>query len=284
MLTQAAKRHFKLFVDPFKDDVQNADDVFLSTEQRYIRESMFIAAKHGGFIAIVGESGAGKSTLRRDLIDRIDRENQPITIIQPRIIDKGKLSAGGICDAIINDISSEKPRRELEAKARQIERLLSGSSNAGNSHVLMIEEAHDLSIKILKYLKRFWELDNGFKRLLSIVLVGQLELKSKLDERQNWDAREMIRRCEVAELLPLNGDLEAYVALKFKRINVDPVSVLADDAYVAIRERLTLRKQNSKQTVSMLYPLIVNNLITKAMNLAAEVGAPFVTGEIIKEV
>jgi type II secretory pathway predicted ATPase ExeA len=33
----------------------------------------------------------------------------------------------------------------------------------------MIEEAHDLSIQTMKYLKRFWEMEDGFKKLLSIV-------------------------------------------------------------------------------------------------------------------
>lgn len=173
MLSQQAKRHFNLFQDPFLDDVQGPDDVFLDSEQRYIRESMYQAAKHGGFLAVIGESGAGKTTLRKDLIERISRDKVPITIVQPRIIDKGRLSAGAICDSIIHDVSQEFPGRSLEAKARQIETLLTGSSRAGNHHALIIEEAHDLSVSTLKYLKRFWELEDGFKRLMGIILIGQ---------------------------------------------------------------------------------------------------------------
>ena len=45
----------------------------------------------------------------------------------------------------------------------------------------------------LKFLKRFWELEDGFKKLLSILLIGQPELKNKLDERQHYEAREVIR-------------------------------------------------------------------------------------------
>ena len=284
MLSQAARKHFQLFRDPFVDDVQSADDVFLSADQRYIREAMFHTAKNGGFIAVVGESGAGKTTLRRDLIDRIQRDQDQITIIQPRIIDKGRLTAGAICDAIIGDVSSQHPRRSLEAKARQIEELLTGSSRAGNSHVLMIEEAHDLTVQTLKYLKRFYELEDGFKKLLSIILVGQPELKNKLDERQNWDAREVIRRCEVAELQPLNGNLEEYMTMKFKRVGKELADVFDADAFDAIRERLVFRRRGADSGTSMMYPLVVNNAITKALNLAAEIGAPKVNSEIIKEI
>jgi type II secretory pathway predicted ATPase ExeA len=284
MLSHAARNHFKLFRDPFIDDVQGPDDVYLSAEQRYIREAMFTTAKHGGFLAVIGESGAGKTILRRDLIDRVQREHHPITLIQPRTIDKGRLSASSICEAIIRDVSGETPCQSLEAKARQIERLLTGSSRAGNAHALLIEEAHDLSIQTLKYLKRFWELEDGFKKLLAILLVGQPELKAKLDERQNWEAREVIRRCEIAELRPLNGDLEEYLALKFKRLGKPLDDIFDARAYDAIRERLTLRRRGSDESVSMHYPLVVNNTVVKCMNLAAAIGAPKVTADLVREI
>ncbi len=280
MLTQAAKQHFKLFRDPFQDDIQAPEDVFLSDAQRQVREAMFITAKHGGFLAVVGESGAGKSVLRRDLIDRIRREGHQITCVMPRIIDKARLSAGAICDAIIQDVSLEYPKRTLEAKARQIEKLLISSSRTGNSHVLIIEEAHDLSVQTLKYLKRFWELEDGFRKLLSIILVGQPELKGKLDERLNWEAREVIRRVELVELPPLNGDLEGYLALKFKRMDRALDVVFEADAFDAIRKRLTLQSTDGT-AIHMQYPLVVNNLVVKSMNLAVEVGADRINAEIV---
>jgi len=282
MLSNQAKNHFKIIRDPFVDDVQSADDLFLSTDQKYIAEAMYYTAKHGGFLAVVGESGAGKSTLRRGLLDRISREDSPIIVIQPRCIDKARLNTSAICDAIIQDTSREAPKRSLENKSRQIEKILTGSSRAGNNHVLIIEEAHDLTIKTLKYLKRFWELEDGYKKLLSIILVGQPELKDMLDERQNWDAREIIRRCEVAELHPLNGNLEEYLALKFNRISKNISEIFETNAFDALRERMTLTRRGSVKGESMLYPLVVNNAITKALNLAAELGFKKVDAEIIK--
>jgi len=34
--------------------------------------------------------------------------------------------------------------------------------------------------------------------------------------------------------------------------------------------------------MSMLYPLVVNNLLTKAMNHAAEIGEDRVTGDVVR--
>ncbi len=284
MLTVQAKKQFSLFRDPFTDDVQGPEDVFLSADQRYIREVLFTTARHGGFVAVAGESGSGKTTLRRDMLDRIQREGVPVVAVQPRCIDKGVLTASAICHAIIDDLNpGAKVPRSLEAQARAVERVLTESSRAGNSHVLVIEEAHDLNIQTLKYLKRFWELEDGFKKLLAIILIGQPELKSKLDERRNFEAREVIRRCEIAELLPLDNVLEDYLRMKFKRVGADFDAIFARDAIDGIRSRLTRQGKTPRETISMVYPLTVNRLVVRALNQAAELGEPRVHADLIKE-
>jgi len=284
MLSQAAREHFQLVRHPFLDDVHGPQDVYLSQAQRYIRESMFYAAKHAGFVAIVGESGSGKTTLRRDLIERIKRDDAQIVVIQPKTVDKSVLTAAHICDAIIADLSGEVPKQSLEAKARQIERILSASARGGLSHVVMIEEAHDLAKPTLKYLKRFWEMEDGFKKLLGIILVGQPELGERLDERRNPDLREVIQRCEMARLKPLNGNLEEYLSLKFKRLGVKLEDIFTADAYDAIRARLTRRRQGTNETESHLYPLRVQNLIVKCMNQAVEIGLEKIDGDLVGRV
>lgn len=275
MLSPNAKKHFGLFRDPFTDDVNSSDDVFLSAEQRYIRESMFYTSKHGGLLAVVAESGGGKSVLRRDLIDRINRDSLPITVIFPRVVDKSRMNAGSICEAIIKDLQPEaKLPQSLESKARMVEKVLKASGQAGNAHVIVIEEAHDLTIHTMKLLKRFWELEDGFRKLVSIVLIGQPELKHKLDERSYPEAREFIRRCELVELMPLDRHMEDYLAFKFQRIGKAPDDIFTADAYDAMRDLLKRKRLGS-------YPLIVNNLVTKSLNLCAETAEEKVSAEVI---
>lgn len=282
MLTAKAKQHFKIFNDPFTDDVQCPDDVFMSPDQQYVKSAMYQTAKRGGFIAVVGESGAGKTTLRRDLLDRINREDPNIRVVFPRIVDKARINASSICDAILADLGVN-PKSSLEAKARQIELLLAESSRAGNSHVIMIEEAHDVPLQTLKYMKRFWELEDGFKKLISIILVGQPELKTRLNEQIHPEIREVSRRCEIIELQPLNGNLEKYLELKFKRVGRALNDVFEPDAFDAIRHRLSVHRGNSRVPVNMMYPLIVNNCVTAAMNSCVELGMNKINADLVRE-
>lgn len=292
-LFPAAKKHFSLFRDPFADDVQSHEDVFVSPDIRYVREAMFQTAKHGGFMAVAGESGAGKSTLRRDLIDRISRESQPIIVIEPYVLgmedndQKGKtLKAAHIAEAILNTVAPlENVKRSPEARFRQLHRVLRDSRRAGNSHVLIIEEAHGLSIPTIKHLKRFFELEDGFKKLLSIILIGQTELKLKLSET-NHEVREVVQRCEVVELAPLDSRLEEYLKFKLGRLG-KPLSEVIDASGVeALRAKLTIstNRRDRRDTVSLLYPLAVGNLLTACMNLAADIGVPTVNADVVREV
>jgi type II secretory pathway predicted ATPase ExeA len=283
MLSPAARKHFQIFRDPFIDEIRSSDDIYLAADQRYIREAMYVTARNGGFIAVIGESGAGKSTLRLDLIERVHKESLQVLFIQPRAIDKKRLTARMICEAILADLAPDvSPPQSLERLSRRVEKVLTESYKTGNRHVLMIEESQDLEPRALKHLKRFYELQAGYVKLLSIILVGQPELKNLLDERQHFDLREVIRRCEIAELQPLDGNVRDYLELKLKGAGKRLDEIFTPDAFEAIVARLT--RDSSRGKVSMVYPLVVNNITTKAMNLAASMGEARISADVVKEV
>jgi len=283
MMTLKTFKKFGITKDPFSGDVVKPEDVYLTEDTRFVAEYLLQAAKVGGMVALVGESGSGKTTIRRYAIDRMTAKGEKIRIITLRCVDKTKLTTGMICDAIVADCSTETPKRTLEAKARQVERILTNSSRSGYSHVLMIEEAHDLGIRTLKYLKRFWEMEDGFKKLLSIVLIGQVELKSILDEGKNWEAREVIRRIEILELEPMGSgaDIAAYLDIKFSRLGKDRKKIINDKGCNALADKLR-RETRDGVVYSVAFPLLVNIWCRKAMNEAAELGADLVDADVVK--
>lgn len=282
MLSQDTLKHFKLIRTPFMDDVREPKDVFLTPDTQFILAAMRDGARNQGILAVIGDSGAGKTVLRKVLMDELRKEGD-IAVISPHIFDKTKITATSLCDSIIADISSEGPKRSLEAKARQVERLLRMASEGGRRHVMVIEEAHDLSVPTLKYLKRFWEMEDGFNRLLGIILIGQTELKERLDERRHYDMRELIRRCIQVELEPLNKHLKNYLAFKFNRVGGDIGNIIEDKAIEAIGNKL-MRHDKYKGAYSIAHPLVVNGLVAKAMNMAVQLGDDLVTADLVKEV
>lgn len=282
MLSQAAKRHFKITFDPFRLEPQSSADVFMGEEQRFVTAALTEAIANTRMVALVGESGSGKSTLWSWITDKLATEGQPVHIIYPQFTQKEKLTGTGIMQAIVRDIdSSAAPRRSSEMLARQAHELLAARVADGQRVVLVFEEGHDLSTMALKQLKRFHEFKLGaWKRLMSIILLAQPELLTKLN-RAGGEAREVANRLEVIRMLPLENDLEAYVSHRLGQGGIPRERIFAPDALDAVRRLLTGTRDG--QAIPMSYPLLVGNLLTLAMNKAAEVGAPLVDAAIVAD-
>lgn len=290
ILHPSTLRHFGLARNPF-DEVAAADEFYVNEQLRYTRAQMVDACRRGGFLAVVGESGSGKTTLRRDLLDRIQREDMPIQVIQPHVVGmeaddtKGKtLKAMHILEAIMAVIAPHEPlRMSSQARFNQLQRALQESYRTGQRHVVLIEEAHALPKATLRHFKRFLELEDGYTHLLGVILVAQPELLEKLNPRDP-SVREVVQRCEITILPPLGEHLDDFLRFRLRQQDVDLAKVITPDGLQALRDRLQPPAPRGHQARSFLYPLAVQNLLAAAMNLAAENGAPAVSADIITEV
>lgn len=287
-LTPQARKHFKLFTSPFASEVVNDEMMFLGEQFSYVREVAWQCSQTSSFVAIVGESGAGKTTVLEDLESRLQRESRGVILMKPSVLgmegDDRPLKSTDILHAVITklDPSGSVPQTD-QARTARARKLLASSIQAGNMHLVVVEEAHSLSDVTLKHLKRMHEVRDGRRPMLGILLLGQPELKLRLDSGlRNGTLREVAQRCEVAELLPLDADLKAYLERRVSAVGKVLADYIDDDAIEEVRQRL-MRKEGSR-TVSMCYPLAVNNLITKALNEAAATGLPRITRNLIKMV
>lgn len=290
-LLAKTRRAFMIHGEPFGDDLGGPEGVFLSDGYRYVRESMLYAAKHGGFMAVIGESGSGKTTLKKDLAERIRKERLNIVIAEPYVLgmeenDKtGKtLKAGHIAEAIIHALNpKDKIPPSPEARFKHAHEALKNASDAEQKVVLIIDEAHGLPVPTLKHLKRFNELQDGFKRLLSIILLGQTELATKLWEG-NAAVREVVQRIELVEMNPID-DLQGYISHRLAMCGLAFEKIISPDALDALRLKLKgPNSQGGSPGKSLLFPLAVGNTLTAGLNLAAELGEKTVTGAIINRV
>lgn len=288
-LTMQARQTFQLVRNPFADPETSAD-VFMSPDIRFARETLYQAATGSGFLALVGESGSGKSTLKDELITRINDENLPVIIIEPYTLamaaneSQGKpLRSSHIAEAIISTVQpGAKIPSSPEMRFRRLHEILKASHTAGMRHCLIIEEAHDLHRHTLKSLKRFHELKDGLARLLSIILIGQTELEKKL-RVTDASVREVVQRCDVVHLSAI-ADPGAYLRHRFEHAGADFNAAFSPDGIEEIRANLTVSPDSRGDGVYMGYPLMIANLATAALNLAASVGEKQITADVVRMV
>jgi type II secretory pathway predicted ATPase ExeA len=124
-----------------------------------------------------------------------------------------------------------------------------------------------------------YELEIGYTKLLSIILIGQPELLTKLSER-NPEVREIVQRCEVVNLMPIEtARIEDFINHRLQRIDKKSSDIIDTSGITAIGDRLISRNKESQ-----LYPLAVSNFLVAALNLAAKIGVPMIDADIVKEV
>ncbi|BBT16253.1 ExeA protein [Metapseudomonas otitidis] len=282
------KRAFSMFRDPF-GDLTCQEDMYANPDIRYIRETMYQAARYDGFLAVVAETGAGKSTLRRDLINRLEAEKAPVLVIEPYTLameDKGEKGKAMRTEHIANSIvetviPTVKPKSNPDARFRQMHMALKNSHESGFRHVVIIEEAHSLPTSTLKHLKRLRELESGFTKLVNVILIGQPELLVRLSER-NAEVREVVQRIEIAELPPVSpARFEEFLKFRLARQNKKLEEVIDPSGVQAVIDRLIHAGKDGR---SLLYPLAIGNLIVAAMNLATQIGESVVTADVVKGV
>jgi type II secretory pathway predicted ATPase ExeA len=293
-LSPRARALWGLGRDPFREEIRSGADLYLTPDMRYCREAMRATAEHGGMTAIVGESGSGKTTLRDDLHDWIASTGKPITLIEPYVIDmeerggrRRTLPAREIAAAILHTLAPhERVRQDSQARFRQVHERLADSHRTGRRHCLLIEEAHDLPTPTLRHLKRYLELRAGHVPLLSVLLLGQPELGYRLSEL-DASIREIVQRCEVVTLQALDAHMVPYLRHKLGRAGAALEAIADAEALEGLRERLTQTPRSARAsaaTVSLCYPLACANLLTAAMNRAAELGLERVTADVLAEV
>lgn len=288
-LTMKARQAFNMVRNPFTPP-REAEDVYLSPEIRYVRDTMFDVATNGGFLAVVGESGSGKSTLREELVDLINAENGKTIIVEPYVLTMAEKESNGkpmlarhITEAVMSAVApGESIPSSPEKQSQKLHRLLRSAYAAGTHYCVIIEEAHDLNRHTLKSLKRFLELKEGRHPLLSIILIGQTELGEKLNPADPW-MREVVQRCDVLHIAPIE-DVAGFLRFRFARAGIDFGKIFTEDGVDAIKESLTVAQDRSGNGVYMGYPLMIANMTIAALNLAASAGEKQVTADVVRMV
>jgi type II secretory pathway predicted ATPase ExeA len=261
---------FHLSRDPFTNEMAEHDDIMDTRELARAEKKIMTAVDKSGWVALTGPVGCGKTTLLKRVEAKLARRRD-VVIVKPRTIEKQFLGASHVCDSILQDLGVTEllSRRTLEHKARLVGRVLEEAFKDNKKVILLIDEAHLLRADALLALKRLFELEIGFKKLLSIILVGQDFLARNL--RTNFQLSEVSQRVDLYELGSINGSLGAYLAHKLERAGASNKELFDRSAVKAIGERFDT-------------PLAVNNIAAAALIAAHDLGERMVTKEIIQSI
>lgn len=274
MLTKVSLREevldfFSLKRDPFTNEMEVEDDVFETREMARVEKGIMQAADRPSLIAVTGPSGCGKSTMMKRVEARFAKRKE-VVLIKPRILEKQHLGAGHVVDAILADLGVEMlSRRSLEHKARLVGRALEEAHRDGKHVILLIDEAHLLRTDALLALKRIWEFEIGFQKLISIVLIGQTGLARVF--RSNYELAEVSQRVDLLEIGALNGTLGSYLRHKIERAGGGNKELFDADAVREIGKKAET-------------PLAINNVAAAALLRAWDAREKKVTAENVRSI
>lgn len=177
-----------------------------------------------GFIVVTGEIGTGKTLLIKRLIRGLTKKNVVATVFNTTVGPEEFL------EMVMDDF--EIPHQGL-SHAQKIERIHEFLINCYARHqncILIVDEAQNLGIDTLEEIRLISNLQTEKEFLLSIVLVGQPDLKRKLlDPRLS----QLAQRISVHfHLDPMSkAETKAYILHRLQKAGADdPQKVLAAEA------------------------------------------------------
>jgi general secretion pathway protein A len=157
-----------------------------------------------GFVQLTGEVGAGKTTLCRALLEQLGPSFSTALIINP------VMTADQLMKAIAMELNLQVNGKDRLEIVDSINRFLLQQVEHAKDTVLIIDEAQDLTPNLLEQVRLLSNLETDERKLLQIVLLGQPELRERLNDfslrqlRQRITVRyhlNALRRDEIAHYI-----------------------------------------------------------------------------------
>ncbi len=157
-----------------------------------------------GFVQLTGEVGAGKSTICRALLEQLGNNFSTALILNPA------LDPEQLIKAVAREFGLDVRGLDQVETLEELNMFLLRQLEQGRESVLIIDEAQNLSHQQLELIRMLSNLETDDRKLLQIVLMGQPELRDKLNDP---GMRQLRQRITVRfHLRPLKwGEVGVYV-------------------------------------------------------------------------
>ena len=192
--------------DPPFDITPNPRFLFYSAKHREAYNHLLYGIRERkGFIQLTGEVGAGKTTLCRALLENLDPGRYSTALILNPVMS---------AEELVKTVGLEfgLPVHGLDRLdiLGVINQFLLQQVERNRETVLIIDEAQDLTDELLEQVRLLSNLETDDRKLVQIVLMGQPELRDRLNDPR---MRQLRQRITVRyHLMPLNrGEVSQYV-------------------------------------------------------------------------
>lgn len=215
--------HFGLNEPPFR--ITPVTEFFFSGANRgdILDALIYSLSEAEGIIKVSGEVGSGKTMLCRMLLERLPKHIETIYLANPSLSREEMLYA--IADALGLDIKGER----VGVIMQNIQNRLESLAREGKRVVVLVDEAHAMPLDTLEELRLLYNLQVGNFKLLQIVLFGQPELNTKLEQPNMRQLKDRI--VHHFNMQPLSRNvLDSYLMFRMRAAGYHGPDIFSPDA------------------------------------------------------
>lgn len=189
-----------------------------------------------GLLLALGPVGTGKTTLLHALQHILEYKLGAARRLASAFLLNPTLSRDEFLEAVLDEFEvscafTSKPKRLLA-----LHELLLSTHQRGGVALLMVDEAHLLSLELLEEVRLLTNMDSYGSKLLQVVLCGQSELAAQLLKPEMSAMRQRI--AVVAQLRALHADeVRDYVSERFRAAGLLRPVPFTDAYFQSLYER-----------------------------------------------
>lgn len=154
------------------------DPKFFFPSQKHteaLNSLIYTVTERRGFAVITGEIGSGKTIVCRTLLNRLDSGTKVALITNTHLTNKQLITF------ILEDLEVDFQHGNKSQLLAQLNRFLIEQLSLDFNVILIIDEAQNLRPKVLEEVRMLSNLETEKEKLIQIILMGQPELRDKLD-------------------------------------------------------------------------------------------------------
>ena len=168
--------YFGLSAQPFRL-APDSDFLFMSEPHSRAKAYMdYSVWNREGFVVLTGEIGCGKTTLIQKLLSELEDNKVVVGKVFQTQLDEVEFLQAILVEFGLNPFNAKKVELLDMLNSFLIEQFLQGKQI-----VLIVDDAHNLSVKVLEEIRMLAGLETRKEKILHVILVGQPQLIEALD-------------------------------------------------------------------------------------------------------